>query len=54
MGGTACKVPYATDYIQKTIARGAYRKRIWQGAKKIPPSGGTGFQLRAVMPVIKK
>jgi 3-methyladenine DNA glycosylase AlkD len=27
MNNTACKIPYAPDYIQKTIARGGYKKK---------------------------
>jgi len=27
MGGTACKVPLATDYIQKVIDRGSHGKK---------------------------
>jgi 3-methyladenine DNA glycosylase AlkD len=27
MNGTACKVPYAPEYIEKTIARGNYKKK---------------------------
>ncbi|MFZ5475234.1 MAG: DNA alkylation repair protein [Myxococcota bacterium] len=27
MGGTSCKVPYAPDYIEKTLARGPVQKR---------------------------